>query len=78
MSRTGSDLHVTAEIPDKSVIFGFFSARLDLGITLPAGLPVVITDDSGWIKVANVGTTTIDDDSGAIEVRNVPRQPHHP
>lgn len=71
MSRTGSDLHVTAEIPDKSVIFGFFSARLDLGITLPAGLPVVITDDSGWIKVANVGTTTIDDDSGAIEVRNV-------
>jgi hypothetical protein len=69
--RSGSDLHITADIPDKTVIFGFFSARLDLGVTLPAGLPVVIDDDSGWIKVANTGTTTIDDDSGAIEVVNV-------
>lgn len=71
MRRSGSDLHVTAEIPDKTVVFGFFSARLDLGITLPAGLPVVINDDSGWMKVSNVGATTIDDDSGAIEIRNV-------
>ena len=71
MRRSGSDLHITADIPEKSVIFGFFSARLDLGITLPAGLPVVINDDSGWMKVSNTGTTTIDDDSGAIEVTNV-------
>jgi len=71
MRRAGSDLHITADIPDKAIIFGFFSARLDMGVTLPAGLPVVIDDDSGWIKVTNVGTTTIDDDSGAIEVRNV-------
>lgn len=69
--RSGSDLYITADIPDKTVIFGFFSARLDFGVTLPAGLPVVIDDDSGWMKVANTGTTTIDDDSGAIEVRNV-------
>jgi len=71
MRRSGSDLHITADIPDKTVIFGFFSARLDLGVTLPAGLPVVIDDDSGWIKTANTGTMTIDDDSGAIEVVNV-------
>ena len=71
MRRSGSDLHITADIPDKSVIFGFFTARLDLGVTLPAGLPVVIDDDSGWIKTANTGTMTIDDDSGAIEVLNV-------
>ena len=69
--RSGSDLHITTEIPDKTVIFGFFSARLDLGVTLPAGLPVVIDDDSGWMKVSNTGTTTIDDESGAIEVVNV-------
>ena len=68
MRRSGSDLHITTDIPDKTVIFGFFSARLDLGITLPAGLPVVIDDDSGWIKLSNTGTTTIDDDSGLIEV----------
>ena len=71
MRRSGSDLHVTADIPDKTVIFGFFSARLDFAVSLPAGLPVVIDDDSGWIKVSNVGTTTIDDDSGAIDVRNL-------
>jgi hypothetical protein len=71
MRRSGSDLHITTEIPEKTVIFGFFSARLDLAVTLPAGLPVVIEDDSGWIKLANTGTTTIDDDSGAIEVANI-------
>lgn len=71
MKRSGSDLHITAEIPEKSISFGFFSARLDLSVTLPGGMPVVINDDSGWMKVSNVGTTTIDDDSGAIEVRNV-------
>lgn len=71
VQRTGSDLHITAEIPDKTINFGFFSARLDLAVTLPPGLPVVINDDSGWMKVANVGTTTINDDSGAIEIRNV-------
>lgn len=71
MRRSGSDLHVTSDIPDKTVIFGFFSAQLDFVVTLPAGLPVVIEDDSGWMKVSNTGATTIDDDSGAIEVRGV-------
>jgi hypothetical protein len=69
--RSGSDLYITADIPDKTVIFGWFSARLDFTVTLPAGLPVVIDDDSGWMKVADTGPLTIDDDSGAIEVRNV-------
>lgn len=71
MRRSGSDLHITADIPDKTVLFGFFSARLDFAVSLPAGMAVVIDDDSGWMKVSNVGTTTIDDDSGAIEVRGV-------
>ena len=71
LRKSGSDLHITTEIPDKTVIFGFFSARLDLNVTIPSGLPVVIDDDSGWIKVANTGPLTIDDDSGAIEVRQV-------
>ena len=71
LRKVGSELHVDADIPDKSIIFGFFSARLDFTVELPAGLPVVIEDDSGWMKVSNTGATTIDDDSGAIEVRNV-------
>jgi hypothetical protein len=69
--RQGTELHITADIPDKTVLFGFFQARLDFAVTLPAGLPVSIEDDSGWLKVANTGATTVDDDSGSIEIRNV-------
>ena len=71
MRRSGSELHIDANIPEKNVIFGFFSARLDFSVTLPAGLPLLIDDDSGWIKVTNTGATSIDDDSGSIEVKNV-------
>lgn len=71
MRKSGTDLHIDAVIPDKNVMFGFFSARLDFTVTLPPGLPVVIDDDSGWIKVSRTGPLTIDDDSGAIEVRDI-------
>lgn len=69
--RNGSELHITAEIPEKSVIFGFFQARLDFNVTLPQGIPVSIDDDSGLIRVVNTGAVTIDDDSGSIELRNI-------
>jgi hypothetical protein len=69
--RQGSELHISADIPEKSVVFGFFSARLDFAVTMPAGMPVVIDDDSGSITVTNTGATKIDDDSGSIEVRKV-------
>ncbi len=69
--RQGGELHITADIPEKSVVFGFFSARLDFSVSVPTGMPVVIDDDSGSIHVANTGATKIDDDSGSIEVRNI-------
>jgi len=69
--RSGSTLYIDANIPNRTVIFGFSQARLDFGVTLPAGLEVSIDDGSGWMKVANTGPLAIDDDSGAIEVRNV-------
>lgn len=69
--RDGSTLYIDANIPDKTVYFGFFQARLDFSVTMPAGLPVTIDDDSGTIKVTNTGALTIDDDSGSIEIRNV-------
>ena len=71
LRKVGSELHIDANIPSKTVIFGFFSSRLDFAVTLPAGLPVSIDDDSGWMKVANTGALDIDDDSGDIEVRNI-------
>ena len=69
--RSGSTLYIDAHIPDRTVIFGFFQARLDFAVTMPVGLEVSIDDDSGWIKTANTGPLTIDDDSGSIEVINV-------
>jgi DUF4097 and DUF4098 domain-containing protein YvlB len=69
--REGSTLYIEANIPDRTVIFGFFQARLDFAVTLPAWLEVSIDDESGWMKVANTGPLKIDDDSGSIEVRNV-------
>jgi hypothetical protein len=71
LRKVGSELHIDANIPEKTLVFGFFSARLDFAVTLPAGLPVVIDDGSGWTKVANTGATTIEDGSGSLEVRNV-------
>jgi hypothetical protein len=69
--RSGGDLHIDAHIADKTVIFGFFQARLDFAVTIPAGVPVEIEDGSGWIKVSNTGATTIEDGSGSIDIRNV-------
>jgi hypothetical protein len=71
MRRSGSELHIESSIPEKTIFLGFFSARLDFAVTVPAGMPVAIDDDSGWIKVSNIGATTIDDDSGSIEARNI-------
>jgi hypothetical protein len=71
MRKSGGDLHIDVSIPQKNVFLGFFSARLDFAVTVPNGMPVVIDDDSGWIKISNLGATTIDDDSGSIEARNM-------
>lgn len=71
LRKSGSVLNIEASIPDKTVIFGFFSARLDFAVTLPAGLPVEIEDGSGLMQVANTGATTIEDGSGSIEIRSV-------
>jgi len=71
LRKVGSELHIDANIPEKTVVFGFFSARLDFAVTLPAGLPVEIDDGSGWVKVSHTGATSIDDGSGSIEVRDI-------
>ncbi|HYC59417.1 MAG TPA: hypothetical protein VEK79_07610 [Thermoanaerobaculia bacterium] len=71
LRKVGSELHIDANIPEKTLVFGFFSARLDFAVTMPAGLPVEIDDGSGSLKVANTGNTSIEDGSGSIEVRNV-------
>jgi hypothetical protein len=69
--RSGGELHIKADIPEKTIIFGSFQARLDFSVTIPAGVPVDIDDGSGWIKTSNTGAVTIDDGSGSIDVRGV-------
>ena len=71
LRKVGSELHIDTDIPTKTVVFGFFTARLDFAVTLPAGLPVEIEDGSGWLKVSHTGALSIDDGSGSIEVRDI-------
>lgn len=71
MHRSGSELHVEAIIPDRGHDFFPFDARLDFEVTVPAGIPVVVHDSSGPMKIANVGPAMIDDSSGEIEIRGV-------
>lgn len=71
MSRSGGDLRIETVMPEKAIFFGFFEAKIDLTITLPAGLPVVIDDGSGSIVVENTGNLKIEDGSGSIQVRGI-------
>ena len=71
LRKSGSTLHIDVEIPEKTVMFGFFSARLDFAVTLPAGLPVEIDDGSGSLHVSNTGALEIEDGSGEIVIRGV-------
>ena len=48
------------------------NARIDLEVTVPAGLPLVIDDGSGSVDVRDVAADVkIDDGSGSIDVANV-------
>jgi hypothetical protein len=72
-TRSGSTATIEAHVPsfDGSFFFGGGSAALDLTVSLPANVPVDITDTSGEMIVTNVGTCSIDDSSGGIEVRHL-------
>ncbi|MFO7305807.1 MAG: hypothetical protein C0P74_009835 [Gammaproteobacteria bacterium] len=47
------------------------SQRLDLSVTLPAGLAIDVEDDSGETQIANVGEARIVDGSGSLEIEHV-------
>ncbi|MFZ2491848.1 MAG: hypothetical protein WA208_10210 [Thermoanaerobaculia bacterium] len=71
LRRSGNTLHVDAHIPEKTIIFGFYEARLDFTVLLPANIPVEIHDGSGSLKVANVVSAVVEDGSGSMEIRGV-------
>jgi len=67
---SGGDVVLSAHYPDRSQGRGQ-SARIDLVVTVPAGLGVDIEDTSGEIVVEGTGDLGIADSSGGIEVRRV-------
>ena len=69
--RDGSDVIVEAVIPERVGLFGWFEARLDLEVNVPANLPVVVRDGSGSLEIENVGALDVTDGSGEVEIRGV-------
>jgi hypothetical protein len=70
--RDGDTIRVYVEIPDP--LKGLFNpyAWLDLGVAVPAGIPVTLTDSSGNITIDGVQVERLTDSSGDITIRNVP------
>jgi len=74
IERRGTVLRITGATP-RSGFFGMFGrslvATLDLTLTVPANLPLKLTDTSGDLEVAGVDSLDLVDDSGDIRVRDV-------
>lgn len=70
--RSGSELHVEAQVPEHRSAFDlFYEARLDFGVVVPQGVAVEVRDGSGWTKVTNTGPARIKDGSGSLTISNV-------
>jgi hypothetical protein len=69
-SRNGDLVRVYVEVPDPSDFDG--NAWLDLGVAVPAGIPVTLTDSSGDMTIDDVQVAKLTDSSGDIIARNLP------
>ena len=67
----GGDLRLSAHYPDRRGRDRSGNARIDLAVSVPAGVRVDIGDSSGDIVVVGTGDLRIADSSGSIEVRGV-------
>lgn len=72
-TRTGDVVTIRPELPHRSWFHwgNSFLAMLDMTITVPAGVPVEISDGSGEIVARGVGPLKISDGAGGIDVRGV-------
>ncbi|MCE3285700.1 MAG: hypothetical protein K0R70_1956 [Steroidobacteraceae bacterium] len=69
LRREGNTLRVDVLVPDEMVGFGVFYATLDLTVSVPASLPVEITDSSGDLLASEVRVVKVTDSSGDIVLR---------
>lgn len=70
--RTGDTVRVYVEVPDPLEGPGNVYAWVDLGIAVPAGIPVTLTDSSGDMTIDGVQVERLTDSSGDMTIRNVP------
>jgi len=70
--RTGDVVRVYVEVPDPLEGLGNLYALIDLGIAVPAGIPVTLTDSSGDMTIDDVRVERLTDSSGDIIARNLP------
>lgn len=71
VKREGNVVRLWVEAPESFSGIGLFYASLDLTVTVPAGLPVSITDTSGDVKVDGLSVTRIVDSSGDVIATNL-------
>lgn len=69
----GEVLHVDVRMPDIDAldVVGSAYATLDLAISLPDLLPLVILDSSGDTEISGVASTNMTDSSGDLRIRAV-------
>jgi hypothetical protein len=68
-SHQGSQLTIEELVPDGSFLSS--SPTIDMEVTVPTGVPVVIRDGSGSINVNDTGDLDVTDGSGSIDIENV-------
>lgn len=69
--RDGSELVIEAVIPERTHIFGWHEARLDMEVTVPQNIALRVKDGSGSAEIRDVGTVTVTDGSGELDIQRV-------
>ena len=69
--REGDVVQVHVQVPDEMKGIGLLYASLDLTVSVPAELPVVVTDSSGDMTLESVRVVKVLDSSGDISARGL-------
>ncbi|HET7707028.1 MAG TPA: hypothetical protein VFM36_13155 [Thermoanaerobaculia bacterium] len=69
--REGSELVIEAIIPERTHIFGWHEARLDMEVNVPQHVALRVKDGSGSTEIRDVGSVTVTDGSGELEIKRV-------
>ncbi len=71
--REGSELVIEAIIPERTHIFGWHEARLDMEVNVPRAIALRIKDGSGSTEIRDVerDVTIEDDGSGGVQYDRV-------